>query len=343
MIKKLSLGLAVLLSGLSLNALADQSPCSVSVPCYNGGVTIGLAGLYLKPSSDRLDYAITYPGLADVVAGDVQTVTPDYDWGYRVSLGYIFPGTARDVTVTYSNFNHKTKDSVIVEDPAFLVSTVTPLITADVLSTRSDASAKFNYQTLDVDFGQYFNIGCNTRVKLIAGVRFADLDSKFKARYDSVLPDDEIFDSTAILTAQKNTFKGVGPRAGVNLEYGFGNGFGVVAQTTTALLVGNNTNNFFQRDVSFVDDVAVTDETASFHQNKQTRVVPNLTGKLGVNYNYEFCNPSRTHLTVEAGYQVDHYFNIADRLNGAQALGLDGRSATDTSFNGPYVGLQIKA
>lgn len=344
MIKKISVGLALLLSGLSANALADSSPCSATVPSFNGGFTLGISGLYLRPTSDNLDYAVVYPINAngDALSGHVKSAEPDYDWGYRVSAGYLFPCTGNDLTLTYSNFNHHTVNRADVPSDSILVGTVTPVFfqAGDNASAAIAANARYNYQTLDVDFGQHLNLGCNTHIKFIGGVRFADLDSTFKADYNTVTEEQStVVESVA--TRQHSEFKGAGPRFGTNLEYNLGNGFGIVGQATASLLVGNISTNFDERDIELTGDDVTSDVAVGFHQRHTARVVPNLTGKLGVNYNFEFCNPSRTKMTVEAGYQVDHYFNVNEHQKLLDAFGA-GKQVTDTSFNGPYVGLQVK-
>lgn len=355
MIRKITLGLAVLLSGFSANVLAspEQSPCNVTVPCYNGGLTFGLAGFYTRPTNDNLAYAVVYPLAENIDAveegllkhGKVKSLSPDYDWGYRVSLGYIFPCSSYDVNVTYSNFNNTTKDNVVYHD-AIVFGTTTPLVLTtadgDASDIRTHARVNFNYQALDVDFGQHYNIGCNTHVRLLAGVRFADVERKFNVDYDQLETDGDVTDNFIFRTTQKSEFKGVGPRFGTNVQYNLGNGFGVVGEATGSLLVGHLDSNFFERDLVIdADGDTVFDDFGSFHNPKHTKVVPNLTAKLGVNYNYELCNATRTKLSFEAGYQVDHYFNVAQSVTAVNAF--DGaKQNSDISFNGPYVGFQVK-
>lgn len=346
MIKKITFGLAVLFSGMTASALAsEQSPCNVTVPCYNGGVTLGITGLYLKPTSGDNAYAfVSEVTHDDVLKNHLKSVKSDYDWAYNVSLGYIFPGTANDFAVTYSNFNHSSKDSVAETDPFLITATVPFIFPADVLLDKSEASARYNYQTLDFDFGQHFNIGCNTHVKLIGGVRLADLESSFKAHYEGIVAEPELLGETFIAkTDRKSKFEGAGPRLGTAVEYNLGNGFGVVGQAATSLLVGNIRSNFTQNEAVLDDGADVFEVTVSNHRGKHTHVVPNLNAKLGVNYNYQFCNPTRTKMTLEAGYQVDHYFNVDDRINSFDAFATGNVQAINTSFSGPYIGLQIKA
>jgi Legionella pneumophila major outer membrane protein precursor len=324
MIRKITLGLTILLSGFAVNSYA-KSPLDVSVPCYNGGFTFGLAGLYLRPSSTLDDNSIILAQSDSVDATRSTQVTfenikPDFDWGYRVNMGYVFPGTGNDVTLTYSSFNHGESRSLTTETAYF-----------------EQANEKFNYQTVDLDLGQHIDIGCRSHFRFITGLRFASLETKLNTKYsENMMHIPEVPDPARSWDVnQYSRFRGIGPRFGSDFEYILGSGFGIVGQATGALLVGDFKNTFSELDVIPDGD---NDNTVVFHPSR-TRVVPNLNAKLGLNYNYQFYNSTHTKLTVEAGYQVDHFFNAADRVAPLDVINTT--QTIDTSFAGPYVGIQI--
>jgi hypothetical protein len=62
--KKLALGLAVLLSGIVATAHAsyptESSRCEITVPSYGGGFTFGVTGLYWRASSPQSDFGATF-------------------------------------------------------------------------------------------------------------------------------------------------------------------------------------------------------------------------------------------------------------------------------------------
>lgn len=179
---------------------------------------------------------------------------------------------------------------------------------------------------------------------------------------------------------QKSDFDGIGPRFGFDASYHLGGGFGVVGSLSTSLLVGEHEATFSERiltggTITVVDATLTTiaigdaepgalpvsgelvtgpigpvvlgptfpDETFSFKHPDETRVVPNIDAKLGLDWTYQFCNCSRSKVTIEAGYMVSHYFNAIDRLSAVGAFTPDTRSrhTIDASFDGPYVGVQV--
>jgi Legionella pneumophila major outer membrane protein precursor len=347
--KKITFGLATLLSGVAINSFAafpahSQSntltTTGVHVPYFDGGLTFGLAGLYLRSStSEFLDYALIsqYDDSNDRLSSAYRGVNPDHHLGYRVNIGYVFPGTGNDVNLSYTNYNNDKNDST---KGLNLFATELP-----ERFLEANAKAKFKYQAVDLDFGQHINIGCNTQIRFFGGLRYADLESRFNTDYD-VIPEvsEPELDHIDLHTTQKSEFHGIGPRFGVDTRYRLGHGFGVVGQLATALLVGESNNDHYDYDLvaHYKDDYDIK-KGITYKFDDQTRVVPNLAAKLGLDYSYRFQNCNHTKVTLEAGYQVDHYFNSIDRLsvNAAQPEIRTTRSTIDTSFEGPYLGIQI--
>lgn len=198
----------------------------------------------------------------------------------------------------------------------------------------------------------------------------------------SVTPAFDVTGALREVVNQKSDFNGVGPRFGIDASYNFCGGFGIVGSLSTSLLVGDIDSHYAERVTSTGGDVlfnpdetviegavlpftgvefdaVVTDfsaltvdvdladftfvDTFSYHHPSETRVVPNVDAKLGVDWTYQFCNCSRTKLTIEAGYMVSHYWNAVDRLSATGLLQPEARSrqTLDMSFDGPYVGVQV--
>lgn len=168
---------------------------------------------------------------------------------------------------------------------------------------------------------------------------------------------------------QKSDFNGIGPRFGLTGDYHLSGGFGIVGSLSTSLLVGNVDSRLRSRiDLSINDlpvpeaEVTLTGVTitdldpvvlaadfdATFvefgvNHPDETRVVPNIDAKIGLDWTYQFCNCSHSKLTVEAGYMVSHYFNAIDRLSVLDVFAPEYRTrhTVDVSFDGPYIGVQV--
>jgi hypothetical protein len=113
--KKLTVGLAVLLSGYAANSLAAlptgvSTRCDVCVPSYCGGFTFGATGLYWRATSPQRNYAMDYPGRENDFghlhgSANHHHLHHRYDWGWRANIGYVFPCSGNDIKLTYTNWN----------------------------------------------------------------------------------------------------------------------------------------------------------------------------------------------------------------------------------------------
>jgi Legionella pneumophila major outer membrane protein precursor len=177
---------------------------------------------------------------------------------------------------------------------------------------------------------------------------------------------------------QESDFNGVGPRFGIAAHYEFGSsGFSLVGNAATALIVGRIKNKLTeQKSLDATETIAATSYTVTTVpgfgtlvispvtfdvaagdvtnvptvntinriRDNNLRVVPNVDASLGVSYTYTFSNCSHSALTLEAGYAVIHYWNATDFLSAVDITQpeLRTREALDVSFEGPYVGIQLR-
>lgn len=339
---------AILQSSSSLAGHGYYIPKNlVYVPCYNGGFSFGLAALYLRASNPHLDYAVVSPLLDRPEANEFglaefRSSNPQFDWGYSINVGYMFPSTATEVRLTYTRLNIDDDVHLGRDDDSEIIN----IQGGDVdLVSDTDLNNKvsFDYQTLDLDLAQSINIGCSFKLRYFGGLRFADLDNDFDTNFVQG-PSPFLIDRVLeVRTHQSSNYQGLGPRFGAEGNYHMGWGVGLVGQVATSVLIGDIDSKYDQRD-NFTLDALVINRLRNSHTPNEARVVPNFDARLGLDYHYQFCNYSRTRLCVEAGYQVIHYFNSLDRFasNAPEERTWPGHQTLDTSFDGPYVGVQIK-
>jgi Legionella pneumophila major outer membrane protein precursor len=143
---------ALALAGLSGPALAQNN--MVTVPIFDGGIVVGVTGLYFVPSAtdsnvfgsvNFLRAATVFstpvtPGtsiptgpttITTTVATGSKTINsnPDYQWGFALHLGYVIPGTGNDVMLNWNHL-HGSGDNGNTNDSGIVLNGVTPVVGA---------------------------------------------------------------------------------------------------------------------------------------------------------------------------------------------------------------------
>ncbi len=371
--KKFSVVLAAAGLTASLGAYAslptDAAPFSLNIPNLKSGIEITLEGLLLRPHGSNLDYATTdnftandddtFPLFNLSNDQDVKTVNPNYQLGFRVGLGYVFADSGNDLQLNWTHFQHTYSNSSSIGDNQFLVTGAgVPLINPNLFDfltgdVTASSSVKFQFDSIDLDVGQYVNVGTRLQTRLFGGLRYAYVKQNTSNDYDATYAD--AADPNLFITYDEDDtfnskFNGLGPRLGFQAAYNVYDCFGVTGSIAGSLLVGKVKSTSDQNfELNFVDnDIAPpVDVPVSFSVSNDSnvwRIVPEVDARLGVNYTWLFANQSA--LTLEAGYQVTQYFNAVDKIETqfSQTGGVlsTNRVTSDVGNEGPYLSLNYK-
>jgi len=394
--KKFSIALAAAGLAASLGAYAavptDAQPFQLVVPNLKSGIEITLEGLLLRPTNDNQQYATTSDFAFATTPGNIVPITttnakslsqanPDYNFGFRVGLGYIFPDSGNDVQLNWVHFNHSDDTSTTTNDAGEVLTTgfgvplinlgngvTTPGFLIDPLTfsnlvggaPAASSSSDFKYDQVNLDVGQYLDVGTRLRLRMFGGLSYArvenNLSNSYFAGYNvssaTDVEDPIDFDATyAENDTLDSKFTGIGPRFGVDSSYHIANCFGFVAHVAGALYVGkvdSSTNqnititaldNNADPGDTFATVTDVLDSSINTTTDNQWRVVPAFDAKLGLDYTYIAQNQSM--FSIEAGYQWTQYIDAVDRLNNT-ALGGVYKTTSSVGFDGPYLTLNYK-
>lgn len=348
--KRLSIALMALgLSASSFAALpAATDPTLVAVPQLPGGFVIGATAYYLEPTftNGDLDYASFNFGTTSTFFSSLQHVEPDYDWAWGANVGYIFPNTGNDVNLSYFHLDLDHNESVAGNPFLSIINFVDGEIDdAQILFAHSKADYRLNQ--LDLTAGQFIDVGCRLILHPFAGLRWASFDRDLDSAYFESLTTTPPFTlDDALFTKEESDFDGIGPLVGIDASYYIAYGLGAVAHFDSALLVGNidvDTTAFH------VENFGAGDQTFfinNFKAEDYRRIVPVMDAKLGLDYTYIFNNCANSDLTLEVGWMVSHYFNIADRVSAIvdddSDVTIFAHKTSDFAFHGPYVSLILR-
>ncbi|MDR3502245.1 MAG: Lpg1974 family pore-forming outer membrane protein [Legionella sp.] len=294
--------LAVLALGSSAAAFAGTmgpvcTPGNVTVPCERTAWDISGQAIDLQIANNN-----QFLGLPDV-NGNFRDHTR-WNWGFQLEGSYHF-NTGNDVTLTWYHLDTGTHRFGF--DSAF-----------DGSAFEVAAATSYKWDAVNGELGQFVDFSANKKMRFHGGFQWAR--AKHNAGWATIVAPATVATVGGISTQ----FNGFGPRTGLDMNYVFGNGFGIYAKTAAALLVGNTKfqSAFLETGVPAV----------GFHGSK-TAIIPELEAKLGANYTYSMAQGD---VTLDAGYMWFNYFNGFSHVSAANLAS----HTTDFGASGPYVGLK---
>ncbi len=258
-------------------------------------------------------------------------VTPKYNFGYQVGLGYLF-NSKQDIQFNWTHFNSDSTSSTYVEGST--LSNNTPGATFTTLSGQAanlwagdsmNASEKatFKYDAIDSTFGQNINIGPRFQARLFGGIRAAQINSDLVGNYDSIQDAGYHMVETDTLNS---SFKGIGPQLGLSANYNIVSCLKMTTQVAGVALVGDSKTSMAAERV-FYDTKPVNYYTS---YDSGIHVVPGYDLKMGLSCGIPLSSESK--ISLEAGYNITQYI-------GAMAQFPDNTQTSNATISGPYMNL----
>src|SRR5262249_50794406 len=145
------------------------------------------------------------------------------------------------IRASFTWFDNGTHGHLEAPDGSFIHSLVVApnTTTCDMTSLAATAALDIGFKLADVDFRHIFCQGPHCAISWVAGIRYAHLNQDFSSDF-SIL-------GTTNVTTHIN-FDGVGPRVGLEGEYGLGRGFLVYGRGIVNLLAGHFGADFLQQN-----------------------------------------------------------------------------------------------
>jgi hypothetical protein len=250
--------------------------------------------LLMRPRYSDFDYVIrgTDPGLATV--GPINSIKYGTGTGLRVELGYHFgEGGKWDFAGAYTYFTAgQSNDSSAFAAPGTVLF---PTLTRPGLTDRAltaVTTADLDYQLYDIIAARRILFDEHFAMRLMGGVRFADLRQTANAFYDGL-------DARQAAVNTRSRFQGVGPFIGGEAVLVGWKGFHLYSRALGGLITGRNTNQVIETN----DAGATTYINTSYDVRK---VVPMASVLVGVGWQY------RT-ISIRAGYEVTHWQGVFER------------------------------
>lgn len=282
---------------------------TVSIPCLKSGLEVSASALYLQPNANNLGWGVVTTVLPiPTPQWSVKTINPSYHAGFNLGARYVFPCYGNDLQLNWSHLNTSDSQHVHVDPSTQWISPFSQTgtqpelgeITGVASLKRARANANFHYDVVNLDAGQYIDVGCHMHLRIFSGLSAARIQEKLTSTFRGTpLP--------VLSFNNKATYTGVGPRLGVYNAFSICRGLSFVSQFAGSLLVGRAN----PAEYKFVGTSAETlligisknrEKIASSHT---TDIVSALDAKLGLSYVFDM--PQCSQLTLEGGYMAALY------------------------------------
>lgn len=287
------------------------TPGNVTVPCERSAWDFGGQALYLQPVLSA-GYGYDYYTTTPTGFRNYHNFSPRWGWGFKLEGSYHFH-TGNDLNVNWYHMNRTTRQRYAFAGFG-VVNRFEP-----------------KWDAVNVELGQHVDFSDISSARFHGGFQFAHIQHRYATAFGSPF----IGAGTFRAAAANTRFNGFGPRAGLDLNYGVGNGFGIYGNAAAAVLVGQHKFNTYAVSPTIISPTLIPLIGLPGYASR-TIMSPELEGKLGAKYTYAMAQGD---LTLDAGYMWIHYFNAQHIVTG-NTDGTFNTRESNFSLQGPYLGLK---
>ncbi len=259
--------------------------------------------LYWKAVEDNLIYVLENEhGVSFANDSDVRDPHGDWNCGFRIGVGYNTPHDGWDLYANWTRIHNHGHGEEHADEGGTLFPTWLNAYTnssSNPTCTKAKADWKLRVNLIDLELGREFFTSKWLTLRPFMGLRSGWIHQKLDIDYDNatyVVVQSMQGDVDIDL---KNNFWGLGPRGGLNTQWGLGGGWSIYGDMAVSALFGHFK---FDEDQDFKNLLNVKKEQLDAERHKQSgKFILDLA--LGLRWDHMF-DDDRFHLGVQAGYEV---------------------------------------
>lgn len=349
---------SVVLFSLSLFAFPAMSaslPANQLNPSHlKSGFEYTLGAAYLKPGASNLNYVIYNNGLPlQSPSWNEKEIQPVYSVGFDLGLRYVLPDESnQDVNLTWTHLS--TRDSTSVTAPAGVFLGPDYQIDPNAIPIRAaQGIAKFKYDVVNLDVGQYLLFGQHAAIRLFGGLSTGFLREDVNAVYTGNVVVGPYQGPFTLNQLVSSNFTGVGPRIGLFADYETDSGFGVLGEAAMSGLIGtqNTKTSYFASSQQLLSVYGQTGNSQYIADEHVYQVIPGFDGKLGLTYKHALGATGT--IKIAAGYEAAVYINAISQYlpqtlvdsaplqTGGIFVATMSHTLSNYSVQGPFINLSV--
>jgi hypothetical protein len=277
-------------------------------PQVRDGANLFFMGDFLvwQAHENGLEYAVKVSADKPVttVLKNSSTQNMHFDWncGFRVGLGWNTPHDGWDLLAKWTWFqNNASRNTNVDSDSLLLPTNVYQPGDADVEGFgSSQARWHLHLNMIDLEMGREFFVSKWMTLRPFISLRSAWIYQKGSTLFTGSRP---VVSQRGTLLKGDNDFWGIGPRVGLNTDWGLGWGFSLFGNASASLLYGFFDVTSYQRQLfSGSSDKELVNNTDSVRVGRAISEIA-----LGLRYDTMFAD-DHCHLGVQAGWENLMFF-----------------------------------
>ncbi|MGH2639422.1 MAG: Lpg1974 family pore-forming outer membrane protein [Rhabdochlamydiaceae bacterium] len=217
--------------------------------------------LYMHATEDGVNYGIRQETNSSFIDGQVKNISYDWNWGWRAGIGYNLPHDGWDMLLNYTWFRSNESKTSNTDAPESIRQTWTnPYNTqgaADALVAHALGRTHLKFDYLDFQLGREFFVSKWLTLRPFMGARglWAHRDMTIKYSGGSALGALQT-PLSKLKEKFSNRFRGGGLLAGLDTQWGLGEGWSFYGQFALSLIYG--TQRLHEKQDEYTAAAAVT-------------------------------------------------------------------------------------
>ena len=254
--------------------------------------------LLWKAQQEDLSFAVKSASTTSIQRGKTKDPKFNWDFGFRVGLGYNIPHDNWDVSASYTQFQTQSHTQEYAPAGGALFPSWEYAGAPSDYVTKAIANWRLHLQLGDLELGKAIGVSKWLSIRPHIGVRSAWIFQKYKIQYSG---------GTAVPFGDRddvnmtNNFLGIGGRVGMDSVWGLCPGFSIFGDGALSLLSGF----FAVHQTEQLHNAGTTYVNLSYNP---TNVVTMFDLALGFQYD-KFFHHRKYHLGVKLGYEFNYLFD----------------------------------